>query len=157
RGRGVRGAAGPGKGRLVNARMLAAALAPLLVACAPALVGGQETPPTPLPASAPASEPAAIPPGKAPPSGAYAPGWDALHYEVERALPDGPGWIAGRTRIAVARTDPPATVLPLDLVGLAVQRVRVNGNDAPIDQRDGKLFVATGPGVARGIVQVEVT
>ena len=135
-------------------RVLALACAALLSACAPSLVRGQET--GPLPTAAPDREPAPIPPGKAPASGAYAPGWDVLHYDIEIALPEGPGWIAGRTRISLTRTDMPDSVLRLDLVGLAAQRVMVNGNDVPVDQEQGKLIVATGPGSVRDIVQVEV-
>ena len=135
---------------------LCLACATLLSACAPALVGGQEGP-TGLPTVAPTTEPAATPPGKAPPSGPYAPGWDVLHYDLEIALPEGPGWIAGRTGIALARTEIPETVLRLDLVGLAAQRVTVNGRAVAVVQQDGKLIVSTGPGRTRDVVQVEVT
>ena len=126
---------------------LGLASAALLSACAPALAGGQE-PRAALPAVAPATEPAAIPPGKAPPSGPYAPSWDVLHYDLEIALPEGPGWIAGHARIGLARSDVPDTVLRLDLVGLAAQRVTVNGGDVAVDQQNGKLLVVTGPGSA---------
>ena len=135
---------------------LGLASAALLSACAPALAGGQE-PRAALPAVAPATEPAAIPPGKAPPSGPYAPSWDVLHYDLEIALPEGPGWIAGHARIGLARSDVPDTVLRLDLVGLAAQRVTVNGGDVAVDQQNGKLLVVTGPGSAGDLVQVEVT
>lgn len=137
-------------------RAAALALGVLLTACAPTFAGGQQSAMPPLPSAAPASEPAPIPPGKAPPAGAYAPGWDAIRYDVELALPEGPGWIAGRAHLAVARVEPVDTILRLDLVGLLAESVTVDGRGVPVVQRDGKLIVPTGPGRAGDAVQVDV-
>jgi aminopeptidase N len=109
-----------------------------------------------LPSAPPAQEPAAGPPGALPPAGEYALGWDVLHYDIEVALPAGPGWIAGRTFLRVLRTAAEATVLPLDLVGLAATSVRVNGGPVAIDQRAGKLLVPTVGGRAGDTLGIEV-
>ena len=136
----------------------------LLAACVPMAARAQA-----LPSGPPASEPAATKPGAVPPSGAYAAGWDALHYDIELALPEGPGWIAGRTTIRVLRTAIKvaraddasfagvAAELPLDLVGLAVDGVKVNGRAARSRLENGKLLVDTGPGNPGDTVTVEVT
>src|SRR5687768_5136694 len=132
----------------------------LLTACAPAAAPGQAGAPgtgTALPTAPPASEPAPIAPGAIPPSGPYAPGWDALHYDIEIALPAGPGWIAGRTSMRALRTAPGVTSLPLDLIGLAVTRVRVDGREVQAEANGRRILVPV-PAAPRGdTVHVEVT
>ena len=129
----------------------------LLLGCTPAAATGQQAAPgVALPTAPPAAEPASIPPGRVPPTGDPALGWDILHYDIEIALPTGPGWIAGRTTIQALRTAP-AGSLALDLVGLAVTDVRVDRRVVGIDQREGKLIVATGGGRAGDTLQVEIT
>jgi aminopeptidase N len=132
-------------------------VAALLAACAPSPAPAQATPAAGLPASAPASEPATIAPGTIPGPGQYAPGWNVLHYDIELALPEGSGWIAGRTTIRAARTSASTTSLPLDLVGLAVARVRVRGEAVQFTHDAGRLTVPTGVGRAGDTVEVEVT
>ena len=134
----------------------------LLGACAPAATSGQDPAASPaavrlaLPTAPPAAEPASIAPGAVPPSGRYAPGWDILHYDIEVALPPGPGWIAGRATLSALRTAPAARALTLDLIGLAVTALTVDGRAVAIDQRQGKLIVPTGAGTAGDTLEVQV-
>ena len=131
----------------------------LLGACAPARTGVQGPAPgqagagartiVPTP-SAPttATEPPAIRAGVAPPPGPYAPGFDALNYGIEIALPDTGSAILGRTTALIALVAPRQDTLPLDLTGLAVDSVSVNLSPAPFRYADGKLRVAV-PAAAR--------
>lgn len=72
---------------------------------------------------------------------AYAPGVDVLHYDLEIGVGETAGWFAGRARIRVlAGQDGP--ILPLDLTGLAVDDVRVDGTaPAGVRYADGVLRV----------------
>ncbi|MSR36575.1 MAG: M1 family peptidase [Gemmatimonadetes bacterium] len=147
--------------RSLSARAwLAAAALALLAACAPASAPAQARPAAagvPLPSAAPASEPAATTLGAVPPSGPYAPGWDVLHYDVEIALPEGAGWIAGRTTVRAARTTAAVASLPLDLIGLAVTGIRVGGSGVQFTHANGKVTVPVGMGRVGDTVEVEVT
>ncbi len=96
----------------------------------------------PVPAAAQHSfpEPAPIRAGVAPGPGFYAPGPDALHYDIEVGLSDTASWFAGRTTVRVALTDT-VSVLRLDFTGLAVDDVRLGGVEAKATFRDGILGV----------------
>jgi aminopeptidase N len=109
----------------------------------------------PLPPSV--VEPDPIPPGQAPPPGPYAPGFDAVHYDIALALPDTGSYIRGITRARIALVEPRADTLRLDLVGLAVERVRVNGRDAAHRHEAGKIHVPVPASAAVGdTITVEV-
>jgi len=86
-------------------------------------------------------EPPPIKRAVAPPLGPYAPGFDALHYDVALDLPAAGTLIRGLTTIRVGIRVPRAPTLPLDLTGLAVDRVRVNGSVASFTYDVGKLRV----------------
>ncbi len=112
-----------------------------LGACAHArpAAGPQPTPGGATPATA---EPAAIRPGVAPPAGPYAAGFDAIHYEISIVLPDTGTLIRGRTRVSIAVVAARQDTLPLDLTGLAVDSVRMNGAHARYRYTEGKLRIA---------------
>lgn len=82
------------------------------------------------------------------------PALDVLHYDFALTLPDGGDHVAATATITVARTHA-ADTLALDLVGLAVDSVRVNG--APVTPRRTaeRLFVPLPPG-ARDTLHVSV-
>ena len=102
-------------------------------------------------------EPDPIPPGQAPPPGPYAPGFDAVHYDIALALPDTGSIIRGITRARIALVEPRADTLRLDLAGLAVERVRVNGHDAAHRHEAGKIHVPIPADAAVGdTITVEV-
>lgn len=115
-------------GRSLGAGALCALLAALLGA-APA--HGQRFP-----------EPPPIEAGLAPtPDRPYAPGVDVLRYDVELGVSDRADWFAGRAGIRVRATVPGAT-LPLDLTGLAVDEVLLDGRTADASYSGGHLLVA---------------
>lgn len=87
-----------------------------------------------------AQEPPPIEAGIAPPFGAYAPGVDVVHYQVEVGLGYGTDWFAGDVEIRVAAEDD-APVLPLDFTGLAIEAVTVDGQDAEYEHVAGVLRV----------------
>ena len=87
-------------------------------------------------------EPTPIKRAVAPPSGPYAPGFDALHYDIAVELPATGTLIRALTTIRVGIRAPRASTLPLDLTGLAVDRVRVDGAPAPFTYETGKLRVS---------------
>ena len=95
-----------------------------------------------------AQEPEPITAGVAPPPGAYAPGVDAVHYEVEVGLGYGVLWFEGITEVTVAvfRSNP---VLPLDFTGLGINAVTVDGASATYTHEDGILKLPL-EGRARG-------
>jgi hypothetical protein len=66
-----------------------------------------------------------------PPSGPYAPGFSALHYDIALELPTTGMLIRGLTTIRVGISAPRASTLSLNLTGLAVDRVRVENAPAP--------------------------
>lgn len=72
------------------------------------------------------AEPAPLPAGRVPGPGPYAPGFDALHYDIALHIPDAGSRIQGVTTVRVAlAADYGGDPLPLDLSGLAVGRTRV--------------------------------
>jgi len=102
-----------------------------------------------------AQEPEPIEAGVAPPAGAYAPGVDVLHYDVEVGLGyDVPSFeAAADLRVAIVADGP---VLPLDLTGLAVTGVFVDGRPAEHEHFAGVLRVPLPDVVAGDTVEVRV-
>ena len=87
-----------------------------------------------------AQEPAPIQAGVAPHEGIYAPGVDAVHYDVEIGLGKAADWVGGRVTIKVAvETDAP--ILPLDFTGMNVNSVLVKGNSNPFDYKNGVIKI----------------
>lgn len=124
-----------------------ALLLPALAACAAGPRGTE----APAPARV-VVEPPPIEAGVAPPPGPYAPGFDALHYEIALTLPDTGRYIRARS-LARVRLVPGAVrpdTLRLDLTGLAVRDVRVDGLEAPFRQDAGKLRIAVPAGATPG-------
>jgi aminopeptidase N len=87
-------------------------------------------------------EPPPIKRAVAPPPGPYAPGFDALHYAIAVELPATGTLIRGLTTIRIGIRAPRASTLPLDLTGLAVDRVRIDGAPAEFTYDAGKLRVS---------------
>jgi aminopeptidase N len=87
-------------------------------------------------------EPTPITRAVAPPPGPYAPGFDALHYDIALELPTTGTLIRALTTVRLGIRAPRASTLPLDLTGLAVDRVRVDGAPAPFTYEAGKLRVS---------------
>lgn len=114
----------PGARRTVAPRAAGALLA--LLAAAPALLVAQE--PEPIPA------------GVAPPPGPYAPGVDAVHYEVEVGLGAGQRTFAGRAGIRIA-VEAHAPELPLDFTGLEVTSVTLGDQPATWTHERGVLRI----------------
>ncbi len=86
-------------------------------------------------------EPAPIQAGIAPGPGPYAPGFDALHYEIAITLPDTGSTIRGETTAHVLVESPRRDTLFLDLSGLAVSSVRSEGSALDYRYREGKLHI----------------
>ncbi len=96
-------------------------------------------------ASVPA-EPAPITAGRAPERpGPYAPGVDVLHYDVELALDEDGDRIWGRTDVQLRRTAEVGTVVALDLTGLAVTAVEVDGSAHGYRHERGRLILEPTP------------
>ncbi len=93
-------------------------------------------------------EPEPIPAGVAPQAGEYPWNVDVLHYDVEVGVSDDADWFVGLVTVRVAAREPD-TELRLDLSGLAVDEVSLNGTAAPFTYADGSLRVHL-EGVARG-------
>ena len=94
-------------------------------------------------------EPPPIEAGIAPPPGPYAPGFNALHYDVSLVLPDTGSVIEGLARIRVLVEEPRHDTLRLDFSGLAVKEVRRQGTAVAARHDDGRLHIpvgASGPG-----------
>jgi aminopeptidase N len=102
-----------------------------------------------------AQEPAPITAGVAPPPGPYAPGVDAVHYEVEVGLGLDTDWFEGVTTIRVAVEEDGPT-LPLDFTGLSVTRVAIGDSDAEYSHESGVLRVPLGAYAAGDTVEVSV-
>ncbi len=97
---------------------------------------------TDLSAQQAAEEPAPIEAGIAPPPGPYAPGFDALHYDLALELPDAGSFLEGRMQGRFRLVAPRHDTLSLDLTGLAVDAVAANGAAAPHRHHAGKLHIA---------------
>lgn len=109
----------------------------------------------PLAAQQAALEPEPIEAGIAAPPGPYAPGFDAIHYDISLQLPDEGTYVEatmrGRFRIVPPRRD----TLSLDLTGLAVGEVTAAGRPAEFRYEDGKLHIAV-PSTAGDTLDVSV-
>ncbi len=96
-------------------------------------------------------------PGSVPPAGPYAPGIDVLHYDLEIGISDTAAWIEGRARIRLVADRPPDGLVRLDLTGLAVEEVRVDGLPTAFRQESGHLRVPLPASVAPGdTVEIQV-
>ncbi|HEX7119570.1 MAG TPA: M1 family aminopeptidase [Longimicrobiales bacterium] len=130
----------PRRRPLARARTATRALALALIAgLAPAPTLGQQPP-----------EPPPIEPGQAPPPGPYAPGFDAVHYDLALTLPDTGSTIRGIMAARIAVVAPRRDTLALDLSGLAVERVRVGGRDVAYRHEAGKLYIPVPAGAGVG-------
>jgi aminopeptidase N len=86
-------------------------------------------------------EPAPIEAGRAPRQDEYAAGFDALHYSIRLTLPATGSVIDGTTEIQLALAAGAPDILPLDLTGLQVTGVRVDGTASRFVHDDGRLLV----------------
>ncbi|HEX6938071.1 MAG TPA: M1 family metallopeptidase [Longimicrobiales bacterium] len=113
----------------VRARPLAVALA-LAAVLSPARAHAQR-----------AVEPPPIEAGRAPRPGPYAPGFDAVHYDLALTLPDTGAYIRGVASARIALVEPRRDTLALDLSGLAVERARIGGRDVAYRHEAGKVYL----------------
>jgi len=88
-----------------------------------------------------ASEPSPIEAGMAPPPGPYAPGFDAVHYDIAISLPDTGTFIRAQTTAHIRIEAPRPDTLSLDLTGLAVGTVHVDGQNLVFKHEGGKLHI----------------
>src|SRR5688572_9582120 len=86
-------------------------------------------------------EPAPIRAGRAPRPGEYAAGFDALHYGIRLTLPATGSVIDGTTEIQLALAAGAPDILRLDLTGLQVTGVRVDGTASRFVHDEGRLLV----------------
>jgi len=121
------------------------------------LLAGCATLPEPIemiPADAAAlPDPEPIEVGVVPPPGPYAPGFDALHYDLDVTIPETGTRIAAVARLAIAIVAPRQDTLRLDLTGLRAWHVfTATGSRPParaeFRQADGRLIVPV-PAAAR--------
>lgn len=120
------------------AHTLAVTVGVLISGCAPT-----SSPPAP---PEPSAEPAAHAPGRVPPAGPYAPGFDALHYQIAVDVPAEGSSFNGRTRIHIALLEPRRDTLRLDLTGLRVLSAALSigrAQPSPVSfrQHDGRIFL----------------
>jgi aminopeptidase N len=106
----------------------------LLAACPPTPMLAQEGPPT--------DEPPPIEAGRPAPPDRYDGAWDVLHYDVELGLGESEAWIAGRAALRVRAARGGAGEIGLDLTGLAVDSVTVDGAAVEWEHASGRLVVA---------------
>ncbi len=103
------------------------------------LVGGLGN--TPASAQVPPSEPDPIVAGRAAPPGTYG-DVDVLHYDAEIVLPEPGGRvIEGRATLTLRAVRPQVDRVALDLTGLAVREVRVDGEVADARVAEGRIWV----------------
>ena len=103
-------------------------------------------------------EPPPIEAGLAPPPGPYAPGFDALHYDIVLQLPDAGSFIRGIASAHVRLTSPRRDTLALDFTGLAVEAVGRDGEAMPFRHLDGRLLVQVPAGLSvSDTLRVDVT
>ncbi len=132
------------------ATVLGAALAVVVAACfsAPAAVAGATpaAPQEPPARSATAVEPEPIEAGRAPEgTGPYAPGVNVTHYDVELALDVEAGRIWGRTDVRLHLAADVGAAVAVDLSGLAVTAVLVDGQAHGYLQERGRLTLSPTP------------
>ncbi len=75
---------------------------------------------------------------------------DILHYRIRLDIGETGKSIRGETTVLAEMLAGGRDVLPLDLVGLTVDRVTVDGEKAAFLHRDGRLSITLGDGHARG-------
>lgn len=88
-----------------------------------------------------AQEPEPIQAGVAPPLGAYAPGFDALHYDVALVLPDTGSFVEGTATLRIRLEQPRRDTLELDFSGLAVEGVRLGSMPVTYRHDKGRLLI----------------
>ena len=88
-----------------------------------------------------AQEPPPIEAGLAPARLPYAPGLDVLHYDFEVALTEGGESFLGRAQVRLALAEPLPDAIVLDLTGLAVDAVRIDGRDVEFELSSGRLRI----------------
>jgi aminopeptidase N len=88
-----------------------------------------------------ASEPPPIEAGVAPPPGPYAPGFNAVHYDIAISLPDTGTFIRAQTTAHIRIEAPRPDTLSLDLTGLAVGTVHVDRQNLVFKHEGGKLHI----------------
>ena len=103
-----------------------------------------------------AQEPAPIQAGVAPAPGPYAPGVDVLHYEVELALEEGSDRFLAAVEIDIAVRSHRA-ILPLDLTGLEITGLALDGRTVPYVYEEGVVRVPLGGAVPGDTVRVALT
>lgn len=86
-------------------------------------------------------EPPPIQAGIAPPPGPYAPGFDAIHYDVALTFPDTSSYVRGRAQATIERAPDAPDSLSLDFSGLAVKAVEFDGEPVAFRFASGKLWV----------------
>lgn len=101
--------------------------APLLLALAGPIAGQNVEPPP-------------VPFGRVPPPGAYAEGFDALHYRIAIELPDTGTFILGTTAIDIRLTGARRDTLILDLSGLRVRAVRAGTGSGALRPTEFRQF-----------------
>jgi aminopeptidase N len=105
----------------------------------------------------PTTEPLPIEAGLAPPPGPYAPGLDAERYDFEISLFEGQTWFAGNAEVTLRLTDPRPDEIALDLTGLHVDRVLVDGVRSTFRLEGGKIVLPTPPSAANEVVAVRIS
>lgn len=103
-----------------------------------------------------AQEPAPIQAGVAPSPGPYAPGVDVLHYEVEVALEEGSDRFLASVGLDVAVQGHQA-ILPLDLTGLEITDLTLEGRTVPYLYEEGVVRVPLAGTVPGDTVRVALT
>ncbi len=88
--------------------------------------------------------------GSVPAPPAAVPGIDVLGYDVELSLERSGAFFQGRVSIRLALQDPRPSELPLDLSGLEVEWVRIDGADTPFRRDRGTLGIAIPPSAEVG-------
>jgi aminopeptidase N len=101
-------------------------------------------------------EPEPIEAGLAPPSLPYAPGLDVLHYDFELALSAEAESFLGQARVRLALVEPLPETIVLDLTGLAVEAVRVDGRDAEFELSNGHLLITRPAGQTARELTVDI-
>ncbi len=103
-----------------------------------------------------AQEPDPIEAGLAPTGLPYAPGFDVLHYDFELALSEGDESFLGRAQVRLALLQPLPEVIALDLTGLTVDNVRIDGRDVAFELSDGQLRIVRPAERTRGELTVDI-
>ena len=89
-----------------------------------------------------AQEPEPIEAGLAPSRLPYAPGLDVLHYDFELALSASAESFVARAQVRLALVEPLQEVIALDLTGLTVDAVSMDGRDVDFELAEGQIRIA---------------